>query len=54
MTYPLIALGLTVVFVVYLLYLLLVKKDKKTVKDFLYPGLFFIAVWTVVYFLWIK
>lgn len=51
MTYPFIAVGLTVVFASYLLYLLLIKKDIKTFKAFLYPGLFFIAVWLLIYYL---
>lgn len=54
MTYPFITIGLTIVFVVYLLYLLLIKKDFKKLKAFLYPGLFFIAVWVAIYFLWLK
>ncbi|HPF10874.1 MAG TPA: hypothetical protein PLP62_05440 [Flavobacteriaceae bacterium] len=50
MTFPLISIGLTAVFVVVLLYLLVIKKDLKTFKSVLYPGLFFIGVWILIYY----
>lgn len=50
MTYPLIPIGLIAVFIVYMLYLLFFRKDRKKLKDFLTPGLFFIAIWTVIYY----
>ena len=40
MTYPFIPIGLIAVLVIYILYLLLIKKDMKKVKSFLYPSLF--------------
>ena len=50
MTYPLIPIGLIAVFVVAVLYLLIIKKDMKKVKSVLYPGLFFIGIWVVIYY----
>ncbi|TDS53829.1 hypothetical protein C8P70_12726 [Myroides indicus] len=49
MLYPFISVGLVVVFVLYTLYVLLVKKDMKKFKTIFYPGLFFIAVWGAIY-----
>ncbi len=40
MTYPFIAIGLISAFIVYVLYLLIIKKDMKKLKSVLYPGLF--------------
>lgn len=54
MTYPFIAVGLTALFVVYIVYLLFFKKDKKQLKDALLPGLIFISVWIVLYIFLIK
>lgn len=54
MTYPLIPIGLIAVFIVYILYLFFIKKDKKRMKDVLFIGLFFTAVWIGVYFFIIK
>jgi FtsH-binding integral membrane protein len=54
MTYPFIPIGLIIVFIVYVLYLLLIKKDLKKLKTVLYPGLFFIAIWAVIYFILLK
>lgn len=51
MLYPLIALGFTILLVFYILYLFLIKKDAQKAKSVLYPGLFFIAIWVVLYFL---
>lgn len=42
------------IFLVYILYLVLTKKDSKTITRVLYPGLFFIAVWAVIFFLILK
>lgn len=54
MTYTLIPIGLIAVFIIYILYLLLIKKDRKKLKAALYPGLVFIAVWAVIYFIWLR
>jgi hypothetical protein len=54
MTYPFIAIGLTAVFIVYTLYLLLIKKDIKKFKTVLLPGLVFIAIWAVLYYACLK
>ena len=50
MMYPFIPIGLIAVFIVYVLYLLIIKKDIKKLKTVLYPGLFFIAIWAVIYY----
>lgn len=54
MTYPFIPIGLIAIFIVYVLYLLLIKKDIKKLKSILYPGLFFIAIWVVIYYFLLK
>lgn len=54
MTYPFIPIGLIIVFIVYLLYLLLIKKDLKKFRTVLYPGLFFIIIWAVIYYSLLK
>ena len=54
MTYPFIPIGLIAIYIVYVMYLLLVKKDTKKIKSILYPGLFFIAIWGVIYFFLLK
>lgn len=50
MAYPFIPIGLIAIFVVYCLYLLLYKKDRKKFKTAFYPGLLFIALWGVFYY----
>lgn len=53
MGYPFIPIVLIAIFIAYALFLLLVKKDIKKLKTFILPGLFFMAVWGVIYyFLW--
>lgn len=54
MTYSFIPIGLIAVFIVYVLYLLFFKKDMKRLKTVLYPGLFFIAIWVVIYYFILK
>ncbi len=54
MTYSLIPIGLITVFMLYVLYLLLIKKDMKKFKLVFYPGMVFIAIWTVIYFFLLK
>ncbi len=55
MLYPFITVGLTAVFVLYVLYLGLIRKNLKAkMKTVVYPGLFFIATWTVIYILLLK
>ncbi len=49
MTYPIIAIGLTIVFIGYLLYLVIIKKDKNQAKDYLLPGIVFIVLWIFIY-----
>ncbi len=50
MTYPFIPIGLIAIFIFYVLYLILFKKEKKQVKAVLPFGLVFIAVWAVIYY----
>ena len=54
MTYPIIPIGLIAVFIVCVLYLLLIKKDRKKTKIVLFPGLIFIGVWAVIYYCLLK
>ena len=49
MTYPFIPIVLIAVFAVVILYLL-IKKDMKKVQSVLYPGLFFIGIWILIYY----
>lgn len=51
MTYPFIPIGLIALFIIYLLFLLFIRKDQKRFKTVFYPGLFFIAVWMIIYYL---
>lgn len=51
MTYPFIPLGIITIFVGYVAYLLLVKKDLRQFKTVFYPGLFFIGIWVLLYLL---
>lgn len=51
MLYPIMTVGLTVAFFAYILYLAFIKKAlKQNLKDVVYPGIFFISVWTGLYF----
>jgi xanthine/uracil permease len=45
---------LLVIFAGWILYRLLVKKDLKQHINSLYAGLFFVGIWTAIYFLWLK
>jgi hypothetical protein len=54
MTYPFIPIGLLTVFIIYVVYLLFIKKDLKKFKAFFYPGLFFFAIWGAIYYFLIK
>lgn len=51
MRYLYIPIAMIVVLVCYLVYLVFVKKDMKKFKSSLTIGLFFIAVWAIVYYL---
>lgn len=51
MTYPFIPIGLIAALFIYLLYILIIKKDKQKFKSIFYLGLFFIAIWAVIYYL---
>lgn len=48
---PLVIIGL---FILYVLYIALIKKDIKSNLKYIYPGLFFVAIWGVLYFLLLK
>jgi len=53
--YPVIPIGLIAVFIAYVLYLLLVKKNLKSrINTVVLPGLFFIAVWLIIYYFILK
>ena len=54
MAYSYIPIGLISVFILVVLYLLIIKKDMKKLKAVLYPGLFFIAIWAVIYYFLLK
>lgn len=49
-----IPIGLLVLFLLWVAYRLLIKKDLKKNLDSLYAGLFFIGVWATIYFFWLK
>ena len=51
MVHTIITLLLTLVFAGYLLYLSLIKKDWKTFYPTLELGLFFLAAWSLLYYL---
>lgn len=46
-----IPIALIIIFFVYIIYLIGTNKESKKIKAVLFPGLFFIAVWIVIYFL---
>ena len=55
MTYPFIPIGLAAVFLGYVLYSAFVKKNLKAqMNTVVFPGLFFVAIWGVVYFFLLK
>ncbi len=54
MTYPFIPIILIAIFIGYIFYLLIIKKDMKQFKIVLIPGLFFIAIWAVIYYFLMK
>lgn len=49
----LVTIGLLIVFIAWILYRLLIKKDLKQHLDTLYIGLFFMGVWAAIYFLFL-
>lgn len=38
-------------FIGYVIYMIFTKKDAKSIKQVVYPGLFFIGVWILIYYL---
>ncbi len=54
MTLPFIAIGLIAIFIVYVVYLALIKKDMGKLKAVLLPGLFFLAIWAIIYYFLLK
>ena len=52
MTYPFIAIGLIAIFIIYVLYLF-VTKNKTKARAVLPVGLFFIAIWAIIYYFFI-
>ena len=52
MRYPVIPLILTAIFIVYVLYMALIKRNiKAKFQTVVMPGLFFIVIWVAIYFL---
>lgn len=49
-----IPLVMITLFLIYIVYMVISKKDPKSIKKTLYPGLFFIGVWAVIYFVILK
>lgn len=54
MLFSVIPIGLIAVFIGYVFYLLLIKKDMEKLKSVLLPGIFFVAVWAAIYFWLLK
>jgi uncharacterized BrkB/YihY/UPF0761 family membrane protein len=54
MIYPFIPVGLILILILFALYLLIIKKDMKQLKTVLYPGIFFIAIWAIIYYVLFK
>ncbi|HUH34546.1 MAG TPA: hypothetical protein VL022_01815 [Moheibacter sp.] len=54
MIYSIIPIVFIAVFVLYALYLILIKKDGAKFKSILVPGLVFIALWGLIYYLWLR
>lgn len=50
MSFILVPILLTVVFIGYILYLLIIKKDRTKLRAVLFPGLFFILIWIAFYY----
>lgn len=50
MLYPFISVGLIVVFIIYLLYILFVKRDFEGQKNNILVGLFFLVIWGIIYY----
>ena len=49
-----IALVLIILWIIYLAYMIITKKDKKKIKELFFLGLFFIVIWVGLYFLIFK
>ncbi len=47
-------IGFLIVFIVWLLYRVLIKKDIKQHLNTVYISFVFFGIWTMIYFLWIK
>lgn len=54
MTYLFIPIGLTAVFIIYMLYIILFKEEKSKLKAIAYPGLLFIVIWIIIYYFLIR
>ncbi len=55
MIYPFITIGLIAIFIIYILYLAFVQKNLKSkLQTVVWPGLFFIGVWVILYYLFLK
>ncbi|MDQ0477152.1 preprotein translocase subunit YajC [Chryseobacterium sp. MDT2-18] len=54
MAYLILPVLLTVVFIVYVLYLIFIKKDKEQLKSVYFPGVLFIVIWAAIYYFLLK
>lgn len=54
MTYPFIPPMFIIVFIAYVLYLVIIKKDKKQLRLVVPIGLIFTLIWAVLYYLLFK
>ncbi len=55
MLYPLIPIGLALVFAIYLVYSIFIAKDfRKNFKLIVLPCLLFFTLWAVIYFAWLS
>jgi hypothetical protein len=50
MFYPILSVLFIALLVIYLVYLYFVKKDEKLFFSVLYPGIFFVSVWLLIYY----
>lgn len=55
MTYPFIPIGLAALFIAYVLYLAMIKKNLNSkLKTVVFPGLSFIAIWSIIYYFFLN
>ncbi len=47
-------LGFLMIFILWILYRFLIKKDLKQNLNSLYTGFLFVVVWAAIYYLWVR